>query len=141
MGSPATETRFPCSAKAPGRSDGGEARKAENPLEERRGAVANSPPGRVLPARLHYETALDEASDCGVGRHAADPGDVGARARAEVRHDGQRFERRLREASLDGPFEEPLTGACSFAARAEGVAACHLLEDDAAPPLAVALAQ
>ncbi len=59
----------------------------------------------------------------------------------EVRDDGQRLERRLRQPALDRPLEQPRTGRSGLARRAERVAAGHLLEHDAAPTLAIALAQ
>src|SRR5947208_3843858 len=73
----------------------GEALEAEDALEQRRRAVADRAPAG-LAARFRHEPTLDEVRDRGIGRDAADPRDVGTRARPEVRDDRERLERRLR---------------------------------------------
>ena len=63
----------------------------------------------------------------------------GPRARAEVGDDGERLERRLREASLDRALEETRAGLGRLAARPKREPAGDLLEHDPAPTLAETL--
>src|SRR5579862_3205785 len=77
----------------------------EDALEERRRPVADRAEV-VVAASLGDETALDEPGDDSVDVHATNPRDLGPRARAEIGDRRQRFERRLRQAALDGPLEE-----------------------------------
>ena len=57
----------------------------------------------------------------------------------EVRDDRQGLERRLGEPALDGPLHEARARSRFRPRRAKGVAAGHVLEDDAAAPFGVAL--
>src|SRR5581483_6769964 len=95
---------------------------------------------RVVATGLGDQSALDEVRDGGVGRDAADAGDVRPRAGAEVGDDRERLERRLREVPLCRLLEEPRAGDGRLARRPEGPAAGDVLEHDAAPALAVPLA-
>ena len=74
----------------------GQAAEPEDPLEERRRAIADGAARGRLAAGLCEKAPLDQAGDGGVGGHAADTRDLGPRARAEVRDDRQRLERGLR---------------------------------------------
>src|SRR5262249_57909037 len=75
----------------------------EDALEERRRPVAHRPE-LALTSCLRHEPALHQARDDAVDVDAADTGDLRPRARAEVRDDGERLERRLREPALGGPL-------------------------------------
>src|SRR5262245_23044838 len=119
----------------------GETLEAEDALEERRRPVPNRTTRTAFTTGLGDQPSLDQTGNGGVGSDAADPGDVRAGARPQVRDDRQRLERRLREPPFDGTLEETRTRVRGVAARPEGVPACDLLEHDAAPPLAVALAK
>src|SRR5262249_36729147 len=110
-------------------------------LEERRRAVADrTADGGIVAAGLADEPALRQVRDRRVGGDAADPRDVRPRARPEVRDDRERLERRLREVPLRRLLEQPRAGLRRLARRAERPAAGHVLEDDAAAPLRVPLA-
>ena len=95
----------------------------------------------LVPARLGDQAALDETGDDGVGGDASDPGDVGTAARPEVGDHRKGLERRGREAALYGAVEEPRARVRRLARGAEGVAACDVLEDDAAAALRVVVAE
>ena len=97
--------------------------EAEDALEQLRGAIANGTAETRLTTRLDDEPALDEPRNDRVGCNAADPGDVGTRARAEIGDDGERLERCLGEPTLDGPLDEAPTRSGLAARRPEGVAA------------------
>ena len=96
----------------------GGALEPEDALEERRRPVADRPAGAVVPARFRDQAALEQAGDGRVGGDAADPGDLGPAARAEVGDDRERLERGLREPALDRPLEQaPARAAASREAR------------------------
>src|SRR5262245_23145762 len=118
-----------------------EALEAEDALEERRRPVPHGAAGRGLTPGFRDEAALDEARDGRVGGDAADPCDVGAGARAEVRDDRERLERGTGEPALHRLLEQTRARIRYFAARAIRVPAGHRLEDDAAASLRVALLQ
>src|SRR5579863_3028197 len=82
----------------------GEALEAEDPLEQGRRPVADRAATR-LTAGFGDQSALNEVRHAGVGRDAADPRDVGAGARTEVRDDREGLERGLGEVPLRGPLE------------------------------------
>jgi hypothetical protein len=73
----------------------GQAAEPEDPLEERRRAIADGPTRAGLSAGLAEEAALDQARDGRVRGDAPDARDVRPRARAEVGDDRQRLERGL----------------------------------------------
>src|SRR5207302_1474771 len=74
----------------------GEALQPEDPLEERRRAVADCPARARLAPGLRDEPALDEPRHGGVRRNSADARNLGSRARAEVGDDREGLEGRLR---------------------------------------------
>src|SRR5436190_399192 len=113
----------------------------EDALEHRRRAVLDRPAGAVVAPSLGDQPALDQARNRRVGRDATDPRDLRPRHRPEVRDDRQRLQSRLRDPALHRTFEQPPARHRGVARRAESPAAGHLLEDDAAAPLAVALRQ
>src|SRR5436190_1092297 len=113
----------------------------EDPLEHRRRAVLDRAADAVVAPRLGDQPALDQACNRRIGRDATDPRDLRPRHRPEVRDDRQRLQRGLREPALHRTFEQPPARHRGVARRAESPAAGHLLEDDAAAPLAVALRQ
>ncbi len=111
----------------------------EHALEQLGRPIAHGTSEPGLATGFHDEPALDEPGDDRVRGHATHAGDVGTRARAEVRDDRQGLECRLGEPALDGTLHEA-RARCRFRPRrAKGVAAGHVLEDDAAPPFGVAL--
>src|SRR5438105_8477576 len=119
----------------------GQALQPEHALEQRRRPLPNSAAHRhVLPPGFGDEAALGQSGHGRVRRDPADPRDVRSRARAEIRHDRQRLERGLRERALHRPLDEPRTRLRGLARGAKRVPARDALEDDPAPPLAVALA-
>jgi len=117
-----------------------EALEAEDPLEERRDAVADGADG-VVTTGLSDQPAFDEARDDRVGRNAAQACDLWPRARAEVRDHGQRLQRRRRQATLDWTLEQTATRLRRLARRAERPAAGNALQHDPAAPFPEALAQ
>ena len=147
---------MPGDARPPRRAARGARRR---PPRGRRGAAARrAPRGRTrartvgrpvadraadprLAAGLDDEAALDEPGDHGVRRDTAQAGDLGPRARPQVRDDRERLERRLRQAALDRPLDEPRAGLRLGTGGAERVAARDLLEHDPAPPVGVPLAE
>ena len=116
-----------------------EATRARRRARTAASSGSGSRPGAVVAAGLGDQAALGEAGDGRVGRDAADPRDLRPRDRAEVGDDRERLERRLREPALDRPLEEARARVRRLARGAERPAAGDLLEDDAAPALAVAL--
>ena len=90
----------------------GESFEAEDPLEQLRRAVTDRAAETRLTTRLDDEPALDEPGDHRVGCDTANAGDIGPRARAQVGDDGERLERCLREAALDGSLDEACAGSC-----------------------------
>src|SRR5207342_297722 len=113
----------------------------EHTLEERRRPVADRPARRALAPSFLDQSALDEARDGGIGCHAADLCDIRPRARAEIRDDGKRLERRLREAALHRSLEQARTRVRRLATRTKRETSRDLLEHDPAPTFAVALPQ
>src|SRR5262245_61390212 len=81
--------------------------ESENPLEHRGRAVLDGPADTVVAARLGDQPALDQSGHGRIGRDAADPRDLRPRHRPEVRHDRERLQRRLRQAALYRPLEQP----------------------------------
>src|SRR5439155_18880628 len=117
----------------------GERLEPEHPLEEPGRPVADGAARGVLAPSFGDQPALDQAGHGRVGRDAADAGDLRPRARPEVRDDRERLEPGLREAALHRPLEQPRARLRRLAGGPERVAACDVLEDDAAPPLRVPL--
>src|SRR4051794_13581346 len=79
--------------------------EAEQLLEQLGGAVHDgSEPG---PPGLLDQPSLEQRPDGRLRRHAADPGDLGARDRLEVRHDREALGLRLRERGRARTGEQP----------------------------------
>src|SRR5829696_2580504 len=119
----------------------GEAAEAEDAFEERRRAVADGAAHGGVSSRFAEQAPFHEPRDGGVRRDAADARNVRPRARAEVRDDCKRLERRLGQPALGRLAEQARARLRRVASGAEGVTAGDVLEHDAAASLAVTLAQ
>ena len=87
------------------------------------------------------QAALDEPRDGRVGADAADPGDLGPRARAEVGDDRERLERAPERPRSTGRSKRRAQASAACARGAEREATGDVLEHDPAAALAVALGE
>src|SRR5439155_21064098 len=113
-----------------------EALEPENTLEQRCRPVPHG--AAVVAPRLGDQATLDETGDDRVGGHAAEPGDVGTATGSEIGDHGNRPQRRLRQAGLDGALEEPAARLRRRTRSAERVPPGDAFQHDPAPAFRIA---